>query len=44
LRSEIEATGGPPDLTKNEIELVRFIYEGPFDWRAFLAERSESTP
>jgi hypothetical protein len=40
LRSEIEATGGSPDLTKNEIELVRFIYEGPFDWGAFLAERS----
>jgi hypothetical protein len=39
LRSEIEATGGSPDLTKNEIELVRFIYEGSFDWRAFLAQR-----
>ena len=33
LRSEIETTGGPPDLTKNEIELVRFIYDGSFDWR-----------
>jgi hypothetical protein len=32
LRSEIEATGGSPDLTKSEIELVRFIYEGSFDW------------
>ena len=40
LRSEIEATGGSPDLTKNEIELLRFIYEGAFDWRAFLAKRS----
>jgi hypothetical protein len=40
LRSEIEATGGSPDLTKNEIELVRFIYEGSFGWRAFLANRS----
>jgi hypothetical protein len=27
-------------LTKNEIELVRFIYEGSFDWRAFLTKRS----
>jgi hypothetical protein len=27
-------------LTKNEIELVRFIYEGSFDWRTFLAKRS----
>jgi hypothetical protein len=40
LRSEIEATGGSPDLTKNEIELVRFICEGSFDWDAFLTERS----
>jgi hypothetical protein len=27
LRSQIEDLGGPPDLTKNEIELVRFIRE-----------------
>ena len=40
LRSEIEATGGSPDLTKNEIELVRFICEGSFDWGAFLTVRS----
>jgi hypothetical protein len=40
LRSEIEATGGSPDLTKNENELVPLIYEGSFDWRAFLAKRS----
>jgi hypothetical protein len=40
LRSEIEATGGSPDLTKNEVELVRFISEGSVDWSAFLAERS----
>lgn len=39
LRSAIEASGGSPDLTKNEIELVRFIYEGSFDWGAFLAAR-----
>jgi hypothetical protein len=37
LRSQIEATGGSPGLTKNEIELVRFICEGSFDWDAFLA-------
>jgi hypothetical protein len=39
LRSEVEATGRSPDLTKNEIELVRFICKGSFDWGAFLAER-----
>jgi hypothetical protein len=37
LRSQIEERGGSPELTKNELELVRFICEGPFDWRAFLA-------
>lgn len=42
LRSEIDATGGSPDLTKNEIELVRFIFEGPFDWAAFLDERPDA--
>jgi hypothetical protein len=40
LRSEIETTGRSPDLTKNEIELVRFICQGSFNWDAFLTERS----
>ena len=40
LRLRIEATGGSPDLTRNEIELVRFMCgEGSFDWGFFLAER-----
>ena len=32
LRSQIENTECPPDLTEREIELVRFIREGPCDW------------
>jgi len=40
LRSQIEATDGSPRLTKNEVELVRFMCgEGSFDWNAFLVER-----
>jgi hypothetical protein len=39
LRSQVEATGASPDLTKNEIELVRFIREESVDWGAFLSER-----
>lgn len=39
LRSAVEADEASPALTANEIELVRFVCEGPFDWRAFLAER-----
>ena len=37
LRSQIEDTGGSPRLTKNEIELVRFVREGRFDWDGYLA-------
>jgi hypothetical protein len=40
VRSEIERTGDSPALTKNELELVRFIREGRFDWDAHLTERS----
>ncbi len=40
LRSAIETSGKAPDLTKNEIELVRFVCDGSFDFGAFLAERS----
>ena len=40
IRSEIEVSGGSPDLTANEIELVRFIHEESFDWDALLAGRS----
>lgn len=40
LRSAIEASPGSPRLTRNEIELVRFICKGSFDWNGFLARRS----
>ena len=42
LRSEVEAGRALPDLTENELELVRFIVDGPFDWSAFLADRSSA--
>jgi hypothetical protein len=42
LRSQVEDTGGSPDLTTNELELVRFIRQGSFDWDVFLAERSST--
>jgi hypothetical protein len=38
LRSEVEARRAFPDLTENEVELVRFIVDGSFDWNAFLAD------
>jgi hypothetical protein len=42
LRSQVEDTGGSPDLTTNELELVRFIRQGSFDWDLFLAGRSST--
>jgi hypothetical protein len=40
LRSQVETRRASPDLTENEIELVRFIVAGSFDWSGFLGERS----
>jgi hypothetical protein len=42
LRSQIEDTGRRPDLTKNEVELLRFIREGSFDWAGSPQSSSES--
>jgi len=42
LRSQTERSDPPPQLTRNEVELVRFIRAGTFDWAAFLAERADS--
>jgi hypothetical protein len=36
LRSQVEDTGGKPELTPKEVELVRFIREGSFDWASRL--------
>ena len=41
LRSQIEDAGAAPSFTRNEVELVRFIAAGSFDWGPFLAKRSE---
>jgi hypothetical protein len=43
LRSQIEDSDGPPELTDKEIELVRFICAGEFDWSSYLAERASTT-
>ena len=43
LRSQLEDTDGSPKLTANELDLVRFIRQGSFDWDVFLSERSSSS-
>jgi hypothetical protein len=40
IRSQIEDTGGAPELTKNEIELVRFVREAQFDWDRYLTDNT----
>ena len=42
LRSQAEDRDGPPELTPNEVELVRSIRDGSFDWDAHLARRPET--
>jgi hypothetical protein len=39
LRSEVEDQSRPPELTANEIELVRYVRGESFDWDAYLAKR-----
>ena len=41
LRSAVDGADGAPALTANEIELVRFVCTGTFDWSTFLAEHAE---
>ena len=40
IRSQVEDPQRQPELTKNEIELVRFVRDGQVDWDACLADRS----
>lgn len=39
IRSQIEDKDESPALTKNEIELVRYVRESGFDWDRYLADR-----
>jgi hypothetical protein len=39
LRSAADGAGGSPELTKNEVELLRFVLEGPFDWSPVVSTR-----
>ncbi len=42
IRSQIDDAGGSPELTKNEIELVRFVRDGRFDWDRYLVDHTTS--
>jgi hypothetical protein len=41
LRSQLDSTG-EPRLTRNEIELLRFISQRSVDWQPLLGERSRA--
>jgi hypothetical protein len=38
LRSQLEDSGGSPELTKKEVELVRFVLDRPTDWAVLGTE------
>ena len=38
LRDQTQTPGRAPELTKNEVELVRFVVEGSVDWKAVLPD------
>jgi hypothetical protein len=40
LRSQVEDHASSPQVTKREIELVRFVREGQVDWDAYLTNHS----
>ena len=40
LRSQLEDSGGSPELTKKEVELVRFVLDRPTDWAVVGTEGS----
>ena len=44
LRSQLEETGGSPELTKKEVELVRFVLDRPTDWAVVGTEGSGTHP
>jgi hypothetical protein len=44
LRSQLEDTGGKPELTPREIELVRFVHQHAADWNELLARRERTDP
>ena len=39
IRSQVEVAA-KPELTKREVELVRYIRDGRVDWDAYLPDRS----
>jgi hypothetical protein len=42
LRSQLEDTGGSPELTDKEVELVRFVRDRQIDLSAATGERADS--
>ena len=44
LRSQVEDAEGPPELTENELRLVRFIRDDSFDWDAVASHERPPSP
>ncbi len=44
LRSQVEDAEGPPELTENELKLVRFIRDDSVDWDAVASHERPPSP
>ena len=44
LRSQVEDAEGPPELTEDELRLVRFIRDDSFDWDAVASHERPPSP
>ncbi len=41
LESQVSGEAGAPDLTENELDLVRYVVAGQYDWKAFLDRQDQ---
>ena len=39
LESQVDGRADAPELTRNELDLVRYVVAGQYDWKAFLDRR-----
>jgi hypothetical protein len=44
LESQVQAHAETPALTDNELDLVRYVVAGQYDWKAFLDRRDLVSP
>ena len=43
LESQVDERAEAPELTRNELDLVRYVVAGQYDWNAFLDRREDAS-